>query len=139
MKDDNLYKGYTDQQVAFVEALLSPESEGCFRKAADMAGYSKGYQPSVIFSKVKPLYLQLLADRLSLQTVRAFNVIATVLDPTSVLVPGIKVKLSAAQDLLSRTGFGTKQSLDVESPDGSMAPVVFLPPKRNADSKKDKE
>ena len=103
-------KKYTDKQLAFLDALMG-EAGGNIRKAMDIA--------EVI--ERASLMLAMNAPK------AAFGIIGVLDDPSAM---GARNSISAAREILDRTGLVKKEQVEVTSQGGG---VFILPPKTTDD------
>lgn len=117
-----MVKKLTEKQQKFLDVLFE-EAKGDVNKAKIMAGYS-AHTPS--HSVLKPLYEEVeeltrkFLSRTSAQA--AYGLYEILTNPTAL---GNKEKLSAAKEILDRTGIIKAETLKVESE----SPIFILPSK----------
>lgn len=123
---DKLEK-YTEKQRAFLDALLG-EAEGSARAAMRIAGYSDN---TPIHDVVEPLKEEIVNRTMSMLAVNApkaaFGMIGVLDDPSAM---GARNAVSAAREILDRTGLVKKEQIEVKSEGGG---VFILPPKKSND------
>jgi hypothetical protein len=112
----------TERQQKFLDVLFD-EAEGDVVAAKMIAGYSKDTATSYIINSMKDeiadatkVYLARIAPR------AASALYSGIVDPTQL---GLKDKLSAAKDILDRSGFSKTEKIDV----GTGNALFILPAK----------
>jgi hypothetical protein len=118
-------KKYTEKQLAFLDALMG-EARGNIRHAMDAAGYSKSIAIKEVVSGLKEEIIDQASMMLALNAPKAAYGIVDVLDDPSAL--GARNSISAAREILDRTGLVKKEQVQVETKGGGM---FVLPPKQN--------
>lgn len=125
-KDDKLSdneKKYTEKQLAFLEALMG-EARGNIRAAMDAAGYSKTTKSSEVVGSLKDDIIEQASLMLAINAPKAaFGIINVLEDPSAM---GARNSISAAREVLDRTGLVKKEQIEVTSAGGGM---FILPPK----------
>ena len=116
-------KELTDKQAAFLEALLG-EARGNIRLAMDMAGYSKSTKTSEVVGPLKEEITERAGLMLAINAPKAAFGIIDVLDDSSAL--GARNAISAAREVLDRTGLVKKEQVEVS---GNAGGIFILPPK----------
>ena len=116
-------KKYTEKQSAFLEALMG-ECRGNVRKAMDVAGYSKGTGVSEVTGPLKEEIIEQASMMLAMNAPKAAFGIVDVLDDPSAM--GARNSISAAREILDRSGLVKKEQVEVTSTGGGM---FILPPK----------
>ena len=116
-------KELTDKQAAFLEALLG-EARGNIRLAMDMAGYSKSTKTSEVVGPLKEEITERAGLMLAINAPKAAFGIIDVLDDPSAL--GARNAISAAREVLDRTGLVKKEQVEVS---GNAGGIFILPPK----------
>ena len=119
----NPEKEITDKQAAFLEALLG-EARGNIRAAMDIAGYSKMTKTSEVVSSLREEITECAGLMLAMNAPKAAFGIVDVLDDPSSL--GARNAISAAREVLDRTGLVKKEQVEVTGQTGG---VFILPPK----------
>ena len=119
-------KEITDKQAAFLEALLG-EARGNIRAAMDIAGYSKMTKTSEVVSSLREEITERAGMMLAMNAPKAAFGIVDVLDDPSSL--GARNAISAAREVLNRTGLVKKEQVEVTGQTGG---VFILPPKTTA-------
>ena len=122
----NPEKEITDKQAAFLEALLG-EARGNIRAAMDIAGYSKMTKTSEVVSSLREEITERAGLMLAMNAPKAAFGIVDVLDDPSSL--GARNAISAAREILDRTGLVKKEQVEVTGQTGG---VFILPPKTAA-------
>ena len=114
----------TDKQQKFLDVLFE-EAGGNVVAAKKLAGYSESSSTSDITKGLKDEILEATQLYLARNAPQAAVAIAGSLsDPTQL---GIRDKLSAAKELLDRTGLIKTEKVQVEASGG----VVLMPPKNS--------
>ena len=116
-------KELTDKQAAFLEALLG-EARGNIRLAMDMAGYSKSTKTTEVVAPLKEEITERAGMMLAMNAPKAAFGIVDVLDDPSAL--GARNAISAAREVLDRTGLVKKEQVEVS---GNVGGIFILPPK----------
>ena len=116
-------KELTDKQAAFLEALLG-EARGNIRLAMDMAGYSKSTKTTEVVAPLKEEITERAGMMLAMNAPKAAFGIVDVLDDPSAL--GARNAISAAREVLDRTGLVKKEQVEVS---GNAGGIFILPPK----------
>lgn len=116
-------KKYTEKQLAFLEALMG-EARGNIRAAMDAAGYSKTTKSSEVVGSLKDDIIEQASLMLAINAPKAaFGIINVLEDPSAM---GARNSISAAREVLDRTGLVKKEQIEVTSASGGM---FILPPK----------
>ena len=114
----------TEKQQRFLDVLFE-EAGGSVVLAKKLAGYSESSSTSDITKGLKDEILEATQLYLARNAPQAAVAIASSLsDPTQL---GIRDKLSAAKELLDRTGLIKAEKVQVETSGG----VVLMPPKNS--------
>ena len=122
-------KGVTNKQAAFGEALLG-EARGNIRAVMDIAGYSKRTKTSEVVSSLREEVTERAVLMLAMNAPKtAFGIVDVLDDPSSL---GVRNAISAAREVLDRTGLVKKEQVEVS---GSTGGVFILPPKIAANEK----
>ena len=116
-------KKLTDKQAAFLEALLG-EARGNIRAAMDIAGYSKTTATTEVVGPLKEEITERAGMMLAINAPKAAFGIIDVLDDPSAL--GARNAISAAREVLDRTGLVKKEQVEVS---GNSGGIFILPPK----------
>ena len=120
-------KTYTDKQSAFLEALLS-EARGDIRTAMDIAGYARTTKTSEVVSSLKEEITERASMMLAMNAPKAaFGIVEVLNNPSSL---GAKNAISAAREVLDRSGLVKKEQIEVTNTGGGM---FILPPKTSND------
>ena len=117
----------TDKQEAFLDALMS-EARGNIRAAMDIAGYSKSTKSSEVVGPLKDDIVERASMMLALNAPKAAFGIVDVLDDPSAL--GARNAISAAREVLDRSGIVKKEQVEVTTNQGGL---FVLPPKSSDD------
>ncbi len=120
-------KELTDKQAAFLEALLG-EARGNIRLAMDIAGYSKTTATTEVVGPLKEEITERAGMMLAINAPKAAFGIIDVLDDPSAL--GARNAISAAREVLDRTGLVKKEQVEITANAGGM---FILPPKTSND------
>ena len=116
-------KSLTDKQSAFLEALLG-EARGNIRAAMDIAGYSKTTATTEVVGPLREEITERAGMMLAISAPKAAFGIIDVLDDPSAL--GARNAISAAREVLDRTGLVKKEQVEVS---GNAGGIFILPPK----------
>ena len=116
-------KELTDKQAVFLEALLG-EARGNIRLAMDMAGYSKSTKTTEVVAPLKEEITERAGMMLAMNAPKAAFGIVDVLDDPSAM--GARNAISAAREVLDRTGLVKKEQVEVS---GNAGGIFILPPK----------
>jgi len=113
----------TDKQQKFLQVLFD-EASGDVAMAKRLAGYAEGTSTTDIVTGLKEEILEATQIYMARNAPQAAVALAGgMLDPTQL---GIRDKLSAAKELLDRTGLVKTEKMQVESTGG----VMLMPPKK---------
>lgn len=116
-------KNYTEKQLTFLDALMG-EAGGNIRKAMDIAGYSKTTKSGEVVKNLREEIIERASLMLAMNAPKAAFGIVGVLDDPSAM--GARNSISAAREILDRTGLVKKEQVEVTSQGGG---VFILPPK----------
>ena len=94
----------------------------------DIAGYSKMTKTAEVFGPLKDEIIELAGMMLAMNTPKAAFGIVDVLDDPSAM--GARNQISAAREILDRSGLIKKEQVDVTANGGGM---FILPPKSKSD------
>lgn len=120
-------KKYTEKQEAFLDALMG-EAKGDLRVAIRMAGYAEGTRTSEVVKGLKEEILERATMMLALNAPKAaFGMVGVLSDPTAL---GAKNQISAAKEILDRTGLVKQEKVEVTATGGGM----FILPPKNSDN-----
>ena len=117
-------KQLTEKQQAFLSVLFD-EAQGNVAKAKSLAGYAEGSSTTSLVNALKDEIQEATKNYLARVAPRAAFSMANALDDPTEL--GVRDKMSAAKDLLDRTGFIKTDKIEVAAPDG----IFILPPKKD--------
>ena len=113
----------TERQQKFIEALFA-EANGSIKDAKVMAGYSATTNNQEIINSLKEEILEATQIYMASNAPKAaIAMVSGIDDPTEL---GTRDKLSAAKELLDRTGLIKTEKIQVESSGG----VMLMPPKK---------
>tara|TARA_R100000935_G_scaffold22782_1_gene41841 strand:+ start:3330 stop:3713 length:384 start_codon:yes stop_codon:yes gene_type:complete len=116
-------KPLTEMQAAFLDNLMG-EAKGNIRKAMDLAGYAKSTKTSEVVGPLREDITERASMMLAMNTPKAaFGIIDVLQDPSSL---GARNAISAAREVLDRSGLIKKEQIEVTSNGGGM---FVLPPK----------
>ena len=114
---------YTENQVKFLDVLFD-EAGGDVATAKKLAGYAEGTSTTVVVKSLKEEILEATQQYMARNAPKAAVAMAgALLDPTEL---GLRDKMSAAKELLDRTGLVKTEKLQVEASGG----VMLMPPKK---------
>ena len=117
---------YTENQVKFLDVLFD-EAGGDVATAKKLAGYADGTSTTVVVKSLKEEILDATQQYMARNAPKAAVAMAgALLDPTEL---GLRDKMSAAKELLDRTGLVKTEKLQVEASGG----VMLMPPKKQSD------
>ena len=117
---------YTENQVKFLDVLFD-DAGGDVATAKKLAGYAEGTSTTVVVSSLKEEILDATQQYMARNAPKAAVAMASaLLDPTEL---GLRDKMSAAKELLDRTGLVKTEKLQVEASGG----VMLMPPKKQSD------
>ena len=115
-------KTYTDKQTAFLEALLG-EARGDIRPAMTIAGYAKTTKTAEVVSSLKEEITERASMMLAMNAPKAaFGIVDVLNDPSSL---GARNAISAAREVLDRSGLVKKEQIEVTNNSGGI--FVLLP------------
>ena len=124
-------KTYTDKQVAFLDALVG-SARGNIREAMREAGYSDNTRVSEVVDPLKGEIIERSQMLLAMNAPKAAFGMLNVLDDPSAM--GARNAVSAAKEILDRTGLVKKEQIEVTGPEGG---IFIMPPKQVANDKMD--
>jgi hypothetical protein len=114
---------YTENQVKFLDVLFD-EAGGDVATAKKLAGYADGTSTTVVVKSLKEEILEATQQYMARNAPKAAVAMAgALLDPTEL---GLRDKMSAAKELLDRTGLIKTEKIQVEASGG----VMLMPPKK---------
>jgi hypothetical protein len=116
---------YSDKQEAFLEALCG-EARGNLREAMRIAGYSDGTKVSDVVGPLRDEIIERASLMLAMNAPKATFSIINVLDEPDAL--GARNAVSAAREILDRTGLVKKEQVEVQATGGGL---FVLPPKKS--------
>lgn len=120
-------KKYTEKQLLFLDALMG-EAGGNIRKAMDIAGYSKTTKSGEVVKNLREEVIERASLMLAMNAPKAaFGIIGVLDDPSAM---GARNSISAAREILDRTGLVKKEQVEVTSQGGG---IFILPPKSSDD------
>ena len=116
-------KELTEKQKKFLDALVG-EAKGNHRKAMEIAGYSPNTTITDVVKYIKEEVIERASMVLALNApAAAFGVVNVLNDPTTM---GARNAISAAKEIMDRTGLIKKEQVEVKATDGGL---FVLPPK----------
>ena len=116
-------KTYTEKQTAFLEALLG-EARGDIRTAMTISGYAKTTKAVEVVSSLKEEITERASMMLAMNAPKAaFGIVDVLNDPSSL---GARNAISAAREVLDRSGLVKKEQIEVTDNSGG---IFVLPPK----------
>ena len=116
-------KELTEKQKKFLDALVG-EAKGNHRKAMEIAGYSPNTTITDVVKNIKEEVIETASMVLALNApAAAFGVVNVLNDPTTM---GARNAISAAKEIMDRTGLIKKEQVEVKATDGGL---FVLPPK----------
>ena len=114
---------YTENQVKFLDVLFD-EAGGDVATAKKLAGYADGTSTTVVVKSLKEEILEATQQYMARNAPKAAVAMASALmDPTEL---GLRDNMSAAKELLDRTGLIKTEKIQVEASGG----VMLMPPKK---------
>ena len=117
---------YTENQVKFLDVLFD-EAGGDVATAKKLAGYADGTSTTVLVKSLKEEILEATQQYMARNAPKAAVAMAgALMDPTEL---GLRDKMSAAKELLDRTGLIKTEKIQVEASGG----VMLMPPKKQSD------
>tara|TARA_E500000178_G_C16888157_1_gene692286 strand:- start:441 stop:833 length:393 start_codon:yes stop_codon:yes gene_type:complete len=120
-------KELTEKQRAFLDALVGV-ARGDIRAAMTEAGYSTNTSTSEVVGPLKDEIIERTSQLLALNAPKAaFGVIGVLDDPSAM---GARNSVSAAREILDRTGLVKREQIEVKGPEGG---IFIMPPKRDSD------
>ncbi len=121
---------YTENQLKFLEVLFD-EANGDVATAKKLAGYAEGSSTTNIVKSLKEEILEATQQYMARNAPKAAVAMANALsDPTQL---GIRDRMSAAKEVLDRTGLVKTEKMHVETTGG----VMLMPPKAKAEEDDD--
>ena len=122
-KQKKMSRQLNERQQKFLEVLFE-EANGDVVKAKHLAGYAEGTSTSVIVKGLKEEILEATQMFMARNAPKAaMAMVGGLYDPTEL---GIRDKMSAAKELLDRTGLIKTEKVQVEATGG----VMLMPPKQ---------
>ena len=114
---------YTENQLKFLDVLFDEEG-GDVATAKKLAGYADGTSTTVVVKSLKEEILEATQQYMARNAPKAAVAMAgALMDPTEL---GLRDKMSAAKELLDRTGLIKTEKIQVEASGG----VMLMPPKK---------
>jgi len=120
---DNKKAAPSEKQEAFLDALMG-EGRGNIREAMRIAGYSDATKTTEVVGPLREEILDRAGMMLAMNAPKAAFGIVSVLDDPSAL--GARNSISAAREVLDRTGLVKKEQIEVSNVGGG---IFILPPK----------
>ena len=106
-------KQYTEKQLAFLDALCT-EAKGDIRAAMQIAGYSDKTKIAEVVNPLKDEIVDRAGTMLAMNAPKAaFGLVDVLNDPASM---GARNAVSAAAQILDRTGLVKKEQVTIEGP-----------------------
>ena len=116
----------TEKQQMFLKVLFD-EANGDVVTAKHLAGYSEGTATTDVVNGLKDEIMDATQTYMARNAPKAAVAMAgALMDPTEL---GLRDKMSAAKELLDRTGLVKTEKLQVEASGG----VMLMPPKKQSD------
>ncbi len=123
---NNMSKNLTEKQAAFLAALFD-EAAGDVVKAKLIAGYAESTSTTDIVKGLREEVLEATQLFMARNAPKAaMAMVSGITDPTEL---GIKEKMTAAKELLDRSGLVKTEKLQVESSGG----IMLLPAKNDSE------
>ena len=123
---NNMSKNLTEKQAAFLAALFD-EAAGDVVKAKLIAGYAESTSTTDIVKGLRDEVLEATQLFMARNAPKAaMAMVSGITDPTEL---GIKEKMTAAKELLARSGLVKTEKLQVESSGG----IMLLPAKNDSE------
>tara|TARA_R100001369_G_scaffold79291_1_gene109314 strand:+ start:600 stop:980 length:381 start_codon:yes stop_codon:yes gene_type:complete len=116
-------KEYSEKQQAFLDCLMG-EAQGNIRAAMTLAGYSTLTKMADVVNPLKNEIVDRASLMLAMHAPKAAHGIINVLEDPSSL--GAKNAISAAREVLDRSGLVKKEQIEVTNTGGGL---FILPPK----------
>lgn len=113
----------TEKENAFLDALFSKESNGDYRAAMDVAGYSKNEYPARLMRRLKEDIIERAEMVLAANAPKAVLSMTGILDDPSAL--GNRERLATSKEILDRVGLVRTEKVEHK---GVASAVVLLPP-----------
>ena len=117
----------TEKQQKLLDVLFD-QAGGDIGSAIKLAGYAEGVSPTQVISGLKEEILDATQTYMARNAPKAaMAVVNGLYDPTEL---GIRDKMSAAKELLDRSGLIKTEKVQVETSGG----VMLMPPKEKSDN-----
>jgi alanyl-tRNA synthetase len=116
----------TTKQQLFLDALTSEEAMGDLRTAMRIAGYSDNTKIAHTAKELRKEIREATETLLAMYAPRAAYALTSILDNSDTF--NARHIISAAKEVLDRTGLGVKSQMDVAV--SSHNPIFILPPKQ---------
>ena len=113
----------TEKESAFLDALFSSDSNGDYRTAMNLAGYSKNEYPSRLIKRLKDDIIERAEYVLAANAPKAVLSMTGILDDHSAL--GNRERLATSKEILDRVGLVRTEKVEHR---GTPPAVVLLPP-----------
>ena len=117
----------TERQQKFIDALFA-EANGSIKDAKVIAGYSPNSNNNEIIKSLKDEIIEATQTYMAGNAPKAAVAMVTGIDDPTQL--GIRDKMSAAKDLLDRTGYAKTEKMEVTAQSG----LFILPPKQEEEN-----
>jgi phosphoribosylformylglycinamidine (FGAM) synthase-like enzyme len=125
LPDKKTNRNLTDKQQSFLDNLVT--TEGDFKKAAELAGYSGGNHYQVLKS-LKEEVVDLASDVLARSAPKAAFKLVEMIDSNKP-IPQASQKLNAAQTILDRVGIAKTERVQV---DHNVQGGIFILPEKHS-------
>ena len=125
LPDKKTNRNLTDKQQSFLDNLVT--TEGDFKKAAELAGYSGGNHYQVLKS-LKEEVVALASDVLARSAPKAAFKLVEMIDSNKP-IPQASQKLNAAQTILDRVGIAKTERVQV---DHNVQGGIFILPEKHS-------
>jgi hypothetical protein len=121
----SIEKEYSEKQQAFLDCLMG-EAQGNIRNAMNIAGYASTTKLSDVVNPLKDEIVERASLMLAMNAPKAaYGIINVLEDPSSL---GARNAISAAREVLDRSGLVKKEQIEVNNTGGGM---FILPPKQD--------
>tara|TARA_R100001369_G_scaffold80291_1_gene110588 strand:- start:2069 stop:2515 length:447 start_codon:yes stop_codon:yes gene_type:complete len=131
MPEKKTNRNLTDKQQSFLDNLVT--TEGDFKKAAELAGYSGNHYQ--VLKSLKEEVVDLASDVLARSAPKAAFKLVEMIDSNKP-IPQASQKLNAAQTILDRVGIGRTDRVQV---DHNVQGGIFILPEKHSVTVEDAE